>query len=115
LPPESIYLYCELKRGEETLGSNVLHFAPLKRVELFEPEIQAEVIGRDAQTFVSLRASRFAKDVYLSAAGIKGRFEDNFLDLVPGVTRLVGFVSDAPVTPDELRQNLKVISLKDTY
>ncbi|MEW5900434.1 MAG: glycoside hydrolase family 2 protein [Acidobacteriota bacterium] len=115
LPPESIYLYCELKKGEETLSSNVFHFTPLKRVELPEPEIAAEVFEKDGQAIVRLRALRFAKNVYVSAAGVEGRFGDNFFDLVPGVSRLVRLISDGAVSADELRQSLKIISLRDTY
>jgi len=115
LSPNEIYLLCELKKGEETLSSNVYHFSPLKRVELPRPEIRPEVFARDGLLFVRLQTSKFAKNVYLSAPGIKGRFSDNFFDLVPGRTIEVGFISDQPPSADELQLALKIISLKDTY
>ena len=115
LPPNEIYLLCELKKGDTTLSSNIHHFSPLKRVDLPQPEIRAEVLAEEGQLVVRLQTSKFAKDVYLSAPGIRGRFSDNFLDLVPGRSYEVGFVSDVPPGAEELRQALKIISLKDTY
>jgi beta-mannosidase len=115
LPPNEIYLLCELKKGEETLSSNIFHFSPLKRVELPRPEIRPEVFARDGRLFVRLQSSKFAKNVYLSSPGIRGRFSDNFFDLVPGRSIEVGFISDQPPAADELQLALKIISLKDTY
>jgi beta-mannosidase len=115
LPPNEIYLLCELKKGEATLSSNVHHFSPLKKVELPQPEIRPEVFARDGQLVVRLQTSKFAKNVYLSAPGIKGRFSDNFFDLVPGRSCEVGFISDQPPSADQLKLALKIISLKDTY
>jgi beta-mannosidase len=115
LPPEEIYLACELKKGETTLSSNIFHFSPLKRVELPQPEIRTEVLPRDGRLVVELQASKLAKDVYLSASGIKGRFSDNFFDLVPGRTVEVEFLTDLPTSAEELKAALKIISLRDTY
>jgi beta-mannosidase len=115
LPLNEVYLLCELKRGEETLSSNVFHFSPLKRVELPRPEIRPEVFTREGRLFIRLQSSKFAKDVYLSAPGIPGRFSDNFFDLVPGRTAEVAFISDQPTGAEELRLVLKIVSLKDTY
>jgi beta-mannosidase len=64
---------------------------------------------------VRLTASRLAKDVYLSAAGVKGRFSDNFFDLLPGRTQDVIFLTETAVNLDAFRQTLKVTSLKDSY
>jgi beta-mannosidase len=115
LPLNEIYLVCELKKGETTLSSNVFHFSPLKRVELPQPDIRPEVLTRDGQLAVRLQTSKLAKNVYLSAPGIKGRFSDNFFDLHPGRTAEVVFVSDMPTNGDDLKAALKISSLKDTY
>jgi beta-mannosidase len=114
-PREQLYLYCELKKGETTLSSNVLHFSALKRVDLPQPEIRAEVLARDGRLLVRLQTSKFAKDVYLSAAGIQGQFSDNFFDLVPGRSLEVQFIPDEMPGAEEFKAALKIISLKDTY
>ena len=113
--PEKAYLYCELRRGGETLSSNVFHFTPLKRVSLPEPEIRPEVFERDGRVIVRLGAARLAKIVYLSAPGFEGRFSDNFFDLIPGRQYEVRFLSSTPVDIASFKKALKVISLRETY
>ena len=115
LKPDEVYLVCELKKGETTLSTNVFHFAALKRVELPRPEIKPRVLERDGRPVVRLEASKFAKNVYLSTPGIKGRFSDNFFDLVPARSHEVEFISAHPVSAAELEGVLKIISLRDTY
>jgi beta-mannosidase len=115
LPPEEIYLSAELRKGTETLSHNIFHFSELKRVELPEPGIRTEFLNDGGKAVVRLTAARLAKDVYLSAPGLPGRFSDNFFDLLPGRSQEVAFLADAAVDADTLRQALKVTSLKDTY
>jgi beta-mannosidase len=115
LPPNEVYLVCELKRGEATLSSNVFHFSPLKRVDLPKPDIRSEVLSRDGRLVVRLQTSKLAKNVFLSASSIPGRFSDNFFDLLPDRPAEVEFISDQTPTGEELRAALKIISLKDTY
>lgn len=113
--PEEVYLYCELREAGETLSSNIFHFTPLKKVYLPEPEIRSEVFERAGRVIVRLGAVRLAKTVYLSAPGFEGRFTDNFFDMVPGRQYEVNFLSPGPVDVAALKQELKVISLRDTY
>ncbi|OGD22145.1 MAG: ABC transporter permease [Candidatus Aminicenantes bacterium RBG_16_63_16] len=115
LAPEEIYLSAELKKGNETLSRNIFHFSALKRVDLPDPGIRTEVLNDGEKTVVRLTASRLAKDVYLSVPGLKGRFSDNFFDLLPGKPLEVTFLLEAAVDPAAFRQALKVTSLKDTY
>ena len=115
LAPEEIYLSAELKKGNETLSRNIFHFSALKRVDLPDPGIRTEVLNDGEKTVVRLTASRLAKDVYLSVPGLKGRFSDNFFDLLPGKPLEVTFLLEAAVDAAAFKQALKVSSLKDTY
>ena len=115
LPPEEVYLYCELRKGEDRLSSNIFHFSELKRVYLPQPEIKQDVLEKAGKVVVRLEATCLAKDVYLSVPGFKGRFADNFFDMIPGRIYEVAFIADQPVDRTQFRQALKVISLKDSY
>lgn len=115
LPPEETYLVCDLKKGDTTMSSNVFHFSPLKRVDLPKPDIRCEVLTRDGRQVVRLHTSKLAKNVYLSAPGIPGRFSDNFFDLLPDRPGEVEFISDQTAAAEGLRAALKIISLRDTY
>jgi beta-mannosidase len=114
-PNEDVYLCCELRKGGEILSSNIFHFSELKRVSLPQPGIKFEVSEQGGALGVIMECSRLAKDVYLSVPGIRGRFSDNFFDLIPGRRYQVSFLGDGPVDAAQFRQALKVISLRDTY
>jgi beta-mannosidase len=114
-PNEEIYLYCELRKGGEILSRNIFHFSELKRVSLPQPEIKFEVIEQSGALSVILESSRLAKNAYLSVPGIRGRFSDNFFDLIPGRRYQVSFLSDGPVDAALFRQALRASSLRDTY
>lgn len=113
--PEEVYFYCELRKGGETLSSNIFHFAALKRVSLPEPEIRPEVFERDGRVIVRLGAARLAKTVFLSAPGFEGRFSDNFFDLIPGRPYEVTLLDSRAVDVASFKQALKIVSLRDTY
>lgn len=114
-PPEDVYLVCELQKGGDVLSSNIFHFSPLKRVNLPRPEIRAEVGEAGGKFWLSLESSRLAKNVFLSAPGLEGRFSDNFFDLVPGRSLRVEFLPAGPCDLSRLRSALKIMSLRDTY
>jgi beta-mannosidase len=110
-----VYFYCELNQGWKNLSSNVYHFSELKRVSLPEPEIKKEVAFEGEKIIVALDCQKFAKNVYLWAPGIKGRFSENFFDMVPGKKYRVEFLPEDKIKAILLEEALKIKSLKDTY
>ena len=109
------YFYFELVKGDNALSSNIHHFSELKRVYLPKPEIQKKVLIQGKKISVTLESTKFAKDVYLSAPGIKGRFSDNFFDMIPGRIYEVEFLSDEEIDPSKFEKSLTVISSRDSY
>lgn len=110
-----VYFYCELIKGNQILSSNIFHFSELKRVSLPKPEIEKRISFQGEKIVISLESSKFAKDVYLSAPGFKGRFSDNFFDMIPGKEYEVEFLADGKVDPAHLQEALNLTSLRDTY
>ncbi len=110
-----VYFYCELIQGKAVLSSNVFHFSEMKRVNLPYPEIKREISVQGEKVIISLESVNFAKDVYLSASGLNGRFADNFFDMIPGKKYEVSFLGDKHIDIDRFRSSLKIISLRDTY
>jgi beta-mannosidase len=110
------YLYFELQSDKEVLSSNIYHFSRLKKVDLPDPEITFSLEAGTADTLVvRLTARRFAKDVYLEASGLEGRFEDNFFDLLPGQAKLVRFLREGKIKLEDFSRALKIHTLRDTY
>jgi beta-mannosidase len=110
------YLHFELQGIKEILSSNIYHFSRLKKVDLPDPEITYSLEAGTGDTLVvRLAAKRFAKDVYLEASGLEGRFEDDFFDLLPGQPRLVRFLGEGKVKLEDFSRALKIQTLRDTY
>ena len=60
-----------------------------------------------------IRAETLARQVFLEAPGMQGRFEDNFFDLAAGQTRWIRFLGEAD--REALSNKIKVRSIYDTY
>lgn len=114
-PPEKIFFYCEIKDSGRIISSNIYHFSRMKRVELPAAviNIKAAIEGRYIK--LTLRSEKFAKSVYLAASGVKGRFLDNFIDVVPSRETQILFEPGQKISPDELVSALELYSLRDTY
>ncbi len=116
--PEGIFFYCELRDmrdRREVLSSNVHHFSKLKSVDLPEPGVSWTLTRAGSSMTVGLETERFAKAVHLEAPGVRGRFLDNFLDLVPGRPRRAVFIPEGEVAPEALAAALRIRSLRDSY
>jgi beta-mannosidase len=87
----------------------------LKRVYLPNPEIKKKVSIQGKKILITLESTKFAKDVYLSVPGFKGRFSDNFFDMIPGKVYEVEFLADEQIDPSSFEKSLNVISLRDSY
>ncbi len=113
--PERTFFYCEIKERNRILSTNVFHFSKPKSVDLPVPRITYGTELEDEGIAVSLETDSFAQDVFLSAPGVRGRFLDNFFDMVPGRVYRVVFVPEAGISPEVLREALRLRSLRDTY
>ena len=112
---EKIFLYCQLSDEDKLLSSNIFHFSEMKKVDLPDPGIQARIVRHANRIKVQLTSARFAKDVYLSAHNMKGRFVSNFFDMLPGRTYTVEFLTEGQPDPLELEKSLTIRTLRDTY
>jgi beta-mannosidase len=109
------YFYCELVKGDKALSSNIHHFSELKRVYLPHPEIKSKVSIQGKKILITLESAKFAKDVFLAAPGFKGRFSDNFFDMIPGKKYEVEFLADEQIDLSGFDKSLNIISLRDSY
>ncbi len=113
--PEKVVLWAGLFSGETKISENALFFAPPKKLALQNRAIRVE-IGHEAEGFsLHLSADYFAKDVFLTAEGIAGRFNDNFFDLLPGNPRTIYFFPDKKIATGEFREKLQIKSLIDAF
>jgi len=102
-----------LADGDSLYSESCLYFVPTRELKLPDPGLTFEVEENGSGCLVRIRAENLARQVFLEAPGMKGRFEDNFFDLAAGQTRWVRFLGEAD--RETLTKKIKVRSIYDTY
>ena len=106
-------LHCAFVQNGRAVSENTLYFSRAKDQLLQQPELAVSVQEADGDLLVNLEAGSVVRDAYLSADKYDGFFEDNFLDLLPGSSRVVRFRPSGGVSASELQAALRVVSLRE--
>ncbi|HEY1203054.1 MAG: glycoside hydrolase family 2 protein [Bryobacteraceae bacterium] len=107
--PSRTFVATDLIVGGKTVSSNVLFLAPTKDVRLPQAPIKTELNG----TRLRLSSPVLARSVRVSFGSLDATPSDNYFDLLPSQPVDIAIAGSA--TADELRQNLKVMSLVDAF
>ncbi|MFL5728496.1 MAG: glycosyl hydrolase 2 galactose-binding domain-containing protein [Cytophagaceae bacterium] len=120
-----VVLIAELKSGTTLISSNTLYFTQPKNLNLpkaaLKTKIDQGMAGGDF--YITIKADKLAKNVYLSDLLTEGFFSDNYFDLLPGEEKVVVFTPARPAVSQaefealkkSLQKNLNIISLVDSY
>jgi beta-mannosidase len=93
---------------------NLVYVAPTKEVHLKPAVLQAQMSRAGSGSYkISISSPVLARDVYLSFGSIDAKVSDNYFDILPGETVNVTLSTNA--TLDELRAEMKLISLTDAF
>ena len=105
----------QLKKDGEVVSSNEFFFKAYKEMSFEDPDISVgiDMSGRTARLVLS--SQNVAKAVRLSWPDMKGRFSDNYFNLIPGVEKVVTLETKNRVSEQDLRKRLKVTSLFDAF
>lgn len=98
--------------GKE-VSSNLVFFVPSKQIHLLSASISSELRQSGEGFDVVLRSPVLARSVYLSFGDADVTFSDNYVNLLPNEPLTIHISGKA--TLDELRRQLKVISLVDAF
>lgn len=107
--------------GGEIAPRNLIYIAPTKEVHLKPAVLTSQITSAPDKVLVSgtktyvvtIGSPVLARDVYLSFGGIDAKLSDNYFDILPGEKYEATVSTDA--TLDELRAEMKVISLTDAF
>jgi beta-mannosidase len=99
----------ELVVDGKLVSSNLLFFAPPKELHLPPAHVTAEWTGDGLR----LSSNVLARSVYISFGDMDATLSNNYIDLLPGKPVDIRLASAAPA--DQLRANLKVVSLTDAF
>ncbi|PNF17252.1 Beta-mannosidase [Cryptotermes secundus] len=117
---KSCFLHFSLfsENGDNISPDNFLFPGSLKELTDFEAAtitIKSVTPGREANTFeITIETNRVALFVWLEASDIPGEFSDNGFLLITQTWK-VEFNAKEEVTSEQLKGNITIISLADTY
>ncbi|MDD3154488.1 MAG: hypothetical protein PHS41_06440 [Victivallaceae bacterium] len=112
--PEEAFLELQLS-GPSLHAENTFFFAPYKRCELEEPEIQLTFRDEKDVFVVELRTQKPAFCVAVDANAVVGTFSDNDFTLLPGTPKQLTFVRKEGKSFQEFRDSLQVRHLRGIY
>jgi beta-mannosidase len=102
-----------LKVGGKTVSSNRLLFALPKEAHLPAAEIASELTKAGGAYRLRLSSKVLAPSVSVAFGNLEAKVSDDYFDLLPG--QPVDIRVDSAATAEQLRANLKVVSLTDAF
>jgi len=109
----AIFAAADLKVDGKAVSSNIIYFVPTKLVHLPEPNITTSLTQQGNTYVLRLSSPVLARSVYVSFGELDAKFSDNYVDLLPGEP--VEITITSPATLDQLKSNLKIMSLADAF
>ena len=107
----NVVLEATLSVGRERGSSNLLYFVHPKELNLPIPRFSMKVSSGGDEYSVQISSDTLARNVFLEAEGLDGRFSDNYFDLLPGRELRLKFFSKEKIKPQKIK--LKITSLVD--
>jgi beta-mannosidase len=105
----------ELWQGKERIASSVSGFAPIKHLELIDPELKVNVSLKDGTLTFEVSARTLARFVELALDGTDVVFSDNYFDVPAGAMVKVTTPLPNGWTLDQAKKSLQVRSLFNSY
>jgi beta-mannosidase len=111
----NLMVWLELSVKGQTVSTNFVTFARPKHLELCNPAIKTEIGQAGGNIVVTLSAKSPALWTWLELTDTDARFSDNFFHLRPEKPVKITITSPEPLSPAQIKKNLRVRSLFDTY
>jgi len=108
-----VFVVADLTDGATPISRNLTYLAPVKEVHLKPAALKVETTGASGSFKIRVTSPVLARDVYLAFGSLDVKVSENYFDLMPGES--VEIVATSAVTLDQLKAQLKVISLTDAF
>ena len=105
------FLHTKLIENKAVLATNNFFFVLEKEMNLRKPNISVKTSQKGNSVTLTLKSNILVKNVFVSYKGIKGSYNDNYFDLLPGMSKTIIFTAKDPLG----KVKPKIISLFDTY
>ncbi|MGD0158136.1 MAG: glycoside hydrolase family 2 protein, partial [Terracidiphilus sp.] len=95
------------------ISRNLTYLVPVKNVQLPQAPLTAQFSGENGSFKIRITSPVLARDIYLSFGDLDAKVSDNYFDLLPGETVMI--IVTSPASIENLRAQMKVISLTDAF
>jgi beta-mannosidase len=95
------------------ISRNLTYLAPTKEIHLKPAALKVDTTGTNGSYKIKVTSPVLARSVYLSFGNLDVTVSDNYFNLLPGETVEINATSARSL--DELKSQLKVISLTDAF
>ncbi len=116
---QELYLEFELHAGGRVVSEGYVLFVKPKHFSLSDqPGLRAELVEESDRYLITLHSNAFALGVELDFTDRDARFSDNYFHMSAGSPRTVVLRKEdlsEPATSEQLRENLRIRSLADSY
>ena len=112
------YLEFKFIEKDKIISSGIVMFVPIKHYDLKDPELEVNVREEPERFIISLKSKKLAKYIELDLTNTDGIFSDNYFDMSGGEAKEVYLKQGYTfrnISVDELRQELTLRSLYDSY
>jgi beta-mannosidase len=97
------------------LDERIYYLEPPKDLLLTDSQVKINIESTNDNAFlVKISTDKLAKDIYLNTQ-FEGFFSDNYFDLPPGDQKDVLFTCKEPIDETRFKNDLKILSLIDSY
>lgn len=110
---DSVLLRAELIEGGRAVSTNDYFFVSPREQKLPPTEVRAEILSTKDHYTLKLTAAAFSSNVFVSFGKLSATIGDNYFNLLAGETRVLTVSSESSL--DELRENVKIVSLVDAF
>jgi beta-mannosidase len=110
-----IFAVTSLLVDNKPISSNMLFFVPKKDIQLPPATVSSQLSATKAggSFLLHLASPTLAKSVYVRFGNLDAKPADNYFDLLPGES--IDLVVTSTASLEELKSNLRVISLTDAF
>jgi len=116
-----VFVVADLQTGGATdfamngnlISSNLTYLAPTKEIHLKPATLKVEASSANGGYKIRITSPVLARSVYLSFGNLDVKLSDNYFNILPGQTTEI--TASGPHSLDELKSQMKVISLTDAF